>query len=73
MTALLFTSGDVTDDGPLNTLHVPVPIAGMFPFRFAVVAHTVWLAPAFAMDGFASRCILTVDDELAQTPLLMVH
>ena len=41
VTPLLFTSGDVTDDGPLNTLHVPVPIAGITPFKFAVVAHTV--------------------------------
>ncbi len=37
---------------PDKTVQLPVPMAGVFPFIVAVVAHTVWLGPATEAVGF---------------------
>jgi len=40
--------GVVTVPAPETRVHEPVPTVGVLPARVAVVAHTVWSAPAAA-------------------------
>ena len=65
--------GEVIVAPPDTKLHVPVPTAGLFPFKVAVVAHTVWFAPATDVLGLRSRCTETVELEFGQLPLPIVH
>jgi hypothetical protein len=41
LTALVGNVGVAIVPAPETKLHVPVPIAGVFPFKFAVVAQTI--------------------------------
>src|SRR5258706_2571145 len=52
--------GVVTVALPAITVHAPVPTVGVLPARVAVVAHTSWSDPAFAVVGDSSRMIVTV-------------
>ena len=36
---------------PDTTLQVPVPTAGLFAFKVAFVAHTLWVTPALDAVG----------------------
>lgn len=65
--------GVVTVAVPVITVHVPVPIAGVFPARVAVVEHNVWSGPAFEVVGGAFLAMTTVSLDGAQLPLLIVH
>lgn len=57
---------------PLTTLHKPVPIEAVFPFKVAVVAlHKLWSAPAFAVVNCPDLLIITVSYEMAQEALLI--
>lgn len=60
---------------PDATDHVPVPTAGLFPFKFTdgEVIQTVWLEPAKALLGKGSIVIITLDCEELHTPFDMVH
>lgn len=51
VTPVVAELGLVTEDVPDKTVHTPVPTAGVFPFKVAVVAHTVCENPAFAVVG----------------------
>lgn len=65
--------GVVTEALPAMTVHVPVPVAGAFPARVAVVAHTVSSGPASAVVGEASLVIVTVSLVEPQPGLLTVQ
>lgn len=58
---------------PDTTVHKPVPVAGVFPASVAVVAHTLWSAPAFDTVGGASLVITTSSVEDTHDPLLIVQ
>lgn len=75
VTELVAKVGFETDAVPLITVHDPVPIAGLFPVRFVVglLAQSVWLTPALAVVGTASRVIETVEEEEGQIPFPIVH
>ena len=45
---------------PETSVHRPVPLNGVLPFKVAVVAQTVWLEPAFAVVGAGFTNISTV-------------
>lgn len=40
-------------------VHDPVPIAGGFAAKVTLVAHTVWSAPAAAVEGLGVNVITT--------------
>jgi len=66
--------GDVIVPAPEINVHEPVPAAGVFPLSVAVVAaQSIELLPALATVGTGSRFTETVDEELGQIPLLIVH
>ena len=58
-----------------NTLQVPTPTNGVFPFKVVlpVLTHIVCDTPAFAIVGTSSVWMLIVAVELAQTPFAMLH
>ena len=45
---------------PLTKLHMPVPIAGVFPANVAVAVHNDWSGPALAVVGAASTVTVFV-------------
>jgi len=63
----------VTDALPTITVQAPVPTAGAFPARVALVAQTDWSGPAAAVVGDGSRVIVTVSLVDPQPGLLIVH
>ncbi len=73
VTPVVLLVAEVITPVPDTNVQLPVPIAGRFPLKVAVVAHTVWFTPAIAGVGLASCCTETVDDELGHTPLPIVH
>jgi len=46
--------GVVTIPAPETTVHVPVPVVGVFPAKVAVLAQMDWLGPASEAVGGAS-------------------
>ena len=58
---------------PLTTVHVPVPVVAVLPASVALVAHTFWSGPAFAVVGAADRVIVTWSLEAVQEPLVIVQ
>jgi hypothetical protein len=58
---------------PEITDQVPIPCKTLFAFNVAVLLQTVCWLPAFEMVGGRSLVIETVDEEGAQTPLVIVH
>ena len=58
---------------PPAKVHVPVPTVGVFPAKVAVVAHTVWSVPAFAVVGVALTFIITVSLDGVHVPLEIVQ
>ena len=49
--------GVVIVPAPAISVHVPVPTAGAFPAKVAVVAHTFWSGPAADVVGLALTVI----------------
>lgn len=58
---------------PLKSSQLPDPASGTFAFSVAEDEQTVWLLPAFEAVGGWSHWILTVDEDVGQTPFEMVH
>jgi hypothetical protein len=59
---------------PEETVHCPLPIAGLLPSRVVVVTlHKPWSVPAFAVEGSASTFIFTVEEEAGQFPFVILH
>jgi len=59
---------------PANTVQVPVPTAGVFPAKVAVVTlHKFWLGPASATVGGVATLMTTSSKEAAQAGLVMVQ
>ena len=60
--------------GPLNTLHAPVPMAGVLAASVAVpLAQIFWLPPAFDAVGGAFTVIVTFDVDGVHGALLIVQ
>jgi hypothetical protein len=58
---------------PFTTLHVPDPNWGALPASVVDCAHTVWSAPAFAIDNEPDCMTVTLDDDGAQGAFEMVQ
>jgi hypothetical protein len=58
---------------PLRSVQLPDPVVGKLPERFTPAEQTVWLTPALAVVGAASRFTTYVAVEGLQLPLLMDH
>jgi len=66
--------GVVTVAVPEITVHVPLPVAGAFPAKVAIVTlHKFWSGPAAEVVGDASTLITTSSVEEGQTPLEIVQ
>jgi hypothetical protein len=65
--------GVVIVPDPETNVQAPVPVVGVFPARVAVVPQTVWFGPAFEVVGPPVLVIVTVEVEVPQGGLLMVH
>jgi hypothetical protein len=65
--------GVVIVPAPPTSVHVPVPVRGVFPASVAVLPHIVCGTPALAVVGGSTPVIVTVDDEEVQGELEMVH
>lgn len=73
VTVVAGLDGLVIVPAPLTLVHVPEPVAGVFPESVAEVAHTVWLAPALAVVGLATPVMMTSEVLGVQFPLVIVH
>lgn len=58
---------------PATTAHIPVPIAGTFPFKEDEVEQIVESNPAFATVGNGSIMKSTVSEEIGQVPFVIVQ
>ena len=60
---------------PEINVHCPIPTVGVFAVIVVVLEEiqSVWLVPAFAIDGIFSTLIATVDEDGAQGELEIVH
>src|SRR5690606_15320167 len=56
-----------------STSHAPVPVTGIFAFRWILSLQTEKGSPASATVGKLSRTICTDDVETGQTPLTTVQ
>lgn len=65
--------GTIIIPGPVITFQTPTPTTGVLAANVAVLAQIVCDGPALDTLGLRSRCTMTVELELAQTPLPMVH
>ena len=65
--------GDVTVPVPETSVHVPVPIAGVFPASVAEDAQIVWSGPAAAVVGSGSRVMITSSNEGGHVPFEIVQ
>lgn len=65
--------GAVIVPAPEINVHKPVPTAGAFPARVAVVAQIAWSMPAVATVGTSLLVIITSSVEAVQGALEMVH
>lgn len=65
--------GEVIEPLPEISVHEPVPTAGVLAAIIVLVPQTEIFGPAFATVGTASCCILTVDEEGGQEPLVITH
>ena len=58
---------------PETKVQLPVPTAGVFPASVAVVEQMDCVVPALDTVGNACLVIVTVDTEVGQVPLEVVH
>jgi hypothetical protein len=65
--------GVVTVPAPLINVHIPVPDAGVFPAKVALVPQTVWGLPATAVLGGNETFIVTCEELGVHGGLLIVH
>jgi hypothetical protein len=65
--------GVVTVPVPAITVHVLVPIAGVFPASVAVVLQTVWSAPAADVVGNPRKLIVMLSADAVHEPFVIVH
>ena len=74
VTPLVGDDGVVIAAVPDTTVHTPLPTAGVFPAKVAVVVlHKFWSEFALAAVAGAAIVITTSSVDAAQAPLLMVH
>ena len=74
VTPLLGSFAVVTAPVPAITVQAPIPTAGVFAAKVAVVAlQMFWSVPAFAKVGIASTVMFTVSVLVAHVPLLIDH
>jgi hypothetical protein len=68
--------GDVGEEivpVPEISVHVPVPVTGVFPAMVVVGPQSVWLGPAAAVVGTGSRVIVTSSNDGGHVPFEMVQ
>ena len=70
---LLGEPGAVIVPEPLTSVHVPVPVAGVFPAIVKLDIHPDCVGPAFAAVGVATLVIVTVDKDAVHGAFEMVH
>ena len=74
VTVVLALVDDVITPPPVSTLHVPVPVVGVFAANVAVgeLIQSVWLLPAFAILLAGSSVMVIVDVVDEQVPALVI-
>lgn len=74
VTVVLYNVGAVIVAPPLTTVHNPVPGEGLFPAKVKMLLlQLLWGPPAFAAGAGNLFVKTTLDEELGQVPLLIVH
>jgi hypothetical protein len=73
VTGVLAEDGEMIVPVPEMSVHIPVPMTGVFAASVVTESQSVWSGPAAAVVGAGSRSIVTSSKEGGQVPFVIVQ